>query len=433
MPIRTNGGVFTDQMLTGSLKHFTIGGADFSGAADANNFPIHNSAAEIIYTDISQRATIVIMNPITNMSGMSFALETNRADWTAAEIQTLVRSLGTIGVDDVDVSGVIVNESRYDLLESGSGGATTFIDLVDTPADYTGSSGLTVHVNSTESGLEFLADGGAPPVLSVFSRTGVIVAQSNDYNAGQIFYSNTLTSIASTDVQDAIDNTIGRVVTLENAGFLTDITAQSIGDLSDVNITGITTGQVLVWSGAGFIVADKSPGDFVGLTDTPADYTGQANRLVSVKSGEDGLEFVDNIAGTITFVQLSDTPANYAGQADKIVTVKAGEDGLEFIDNEAGSRSYIPVAVNIAGIINSKYLITSNSVTISLPLLSSVSTGDVITVGKLAAVPSGVILATGSDQISSDVGTDTSVSLDLTQDVDFVAGTVTWELLYGGL
>lgn len=39
---------------------------------------------------------------------------------------------------------------------------------------------------------------------------------------------------------------------------------------------------------------DFDSATFLDLTDTPNDYTGQANKLVSVNGAEDGLEFIDN-------------------------------------------------------------------------------------------------------------------------------------------
>ena len=42
----------------------------------------------------------------------------------------------------------------------GSGNVTTFLNLSDTPADYTGDGGDCVKVNVGETGLEFVACGG---------------------------------------------------------------------------------------------------------------------------------------------------------------------------------------------------------------------------------------------------------------------------------
>lgn len=67
---------------------------------------------------------------------------------------------------------------------------------------------------------------------------------------------------------------------------------------------------------------------FTGLTDTPANYTGEGGKVVKVNSGEDALEF--GTAGANTFTALTDTPANYTGEAGKYAKVNVGENALEF-------------------------------------------------------------------------------------------------------
>jgi hypothetical protein len=422
MPVRVNGGVFCDQVLTGSLQHFRIIGADFSGAVDMYGQPVQGSAAEIIYTLLSDRATISIMNPITNPLGMSFALETNRADWTAAEIEILVRSLGTIGVDQVDVSNVTVEQVYYNLIPLGSG-VTQFIELTDTPASYAGFAGQTVVVNATEDGLIFVPGGGTGAVTSVFGRVGVVVAEAGDYDAIQVDYDSTISGLSATDVQAAIDeldalvdtnttditnieNTLanlalgdlidvdttgaanGNVLTynsvsgewepgtggtgavdsvfgrtgvvvaevgdydsdqitnvsgvtgvsvsdaldwllantlapgdnvselVNDAGYLTTISAQSIGDLSDVDITGITTGQIIEWNGTEFVPGNKTTGSttFIGLTDTPASYTGAEGKVLQVNSAGDAVEFVTSLASEIA--EDTDEPTGFLNRTD---------------------------------------------------------------------------------------------------------------------
>jgi len=55
------------------------------------------------------------------------------------------------------------------------------------------------------------------PVSSVFGRTGAVVAVSGDYTSGQISYNNTLSGLAATNAQQAIDEVEGRVDVLEAA------------------------------------------------------------------------------------------------------------------------------------------------------------------------------------------------------------------------
>jgi hypothetical protein len=49
---------------------------------------------------------------------------------------------------------------------------------------------------------------------------------------------------------------------------------------------------------------------FVALTDTPANYTGQAGKYIKVNAGEDALEY-GTPAGGGTYLELTDTPAAY--------------------------------------------------------------------------------------------------------------------------
>lgn len=73
----------------------------------------------------------------------------------------------------------------------------------------------------------------------------------------------------------------------------------SIGDLSDVDLTGAANGQVLVYRDGVFEMEAPPSGvtTFVALTDTPANFTGAAGRFVKVNAGATALEFVDGIDG----------------------------------------------------------------------------------------------------------------------------------------
>ena len=81
-------------------------------------------------------------------------------------------------------------------------------------------------------------------------------------------------------------------------------------------------------------------GAFTELTDTPADYTGQAGKIPAVNVGEDALEFIDapSPGGAENFLALDDTPSAYTGQAGKVATVNVGEDALIFDDAPAAAN-----------------------------------------------------------------------------------------------
>lgn len=78
-------------------------------------------------------------------------------------------------------------------------------------------------------------------------------------------------------------------------------TIASIDDVGDVNITGATEGQAMIWNNtAGEWQNQTLPSGvttFAGLSDTPGAYTGEANKIVIVNAAENALEFTNVIDG----------------------------------------------------------------------------------------------------------------------------------------
>ena len=109
---------------------------------------------------------------------------------------------------------------------------------------------------------------------------------------------------------NTVDSVAGKTgaVTL-NAADITDfnssvdgrISAAVLGDLSNVNTTGASDGQVLTYnqSTGNFELQAPSTGvtQFASLNDTPSAFTGAAGFFVRVNATADGLEFVDGIDG----------------------------------------------------------------------------------------------------------------------------------------
>lgn len=80
----------------------------------------------------------------------------------------------------------------------------------------------------------------------------------------------------------------------------TVVAATSISALSDVDITGASNGQVLVYRSGTFVMeamGGSGATTFIELTDTPANFTGSAGRFVKVNAGGTALEFVDGVDG----------------------------------------------------------------------------------------------------------------------------------------
>ncbi len=187
MPIRTSGGVFNDQMLTGSLSHYVVCGADFSGAVNSYGQPVPFSAAEIIFNKIEAGAYVNIMNP--NELNLSFALEEGRSIWDEASLTAMIQALGPdVGVDHVDCTVCICTRVPY-VWDCGTG-VESFLDLTDTPDSYAGAAGYVVTVNPGETGLiftpatasnafAFVASPTQPTLTAVGSDTLTILAGTN--------------------------------------------------------------------------------------------------------------------------------------------------------------------------------------------------------------------------------------------------------------
>jgi len=188
MPVRSSGGVFDEQVLTGSLAHYVICGADFSGAINSYGQAVPFSAAEIIFTKISEGAYINIMNP--NDCNLSFALEAGRSIWDEISLTALVQSLGPdVGVDHVNCTLCTVKQVPY--IWGCRTGIDTFLELLDTPDSYVGAANYVVTVNATETGLKFSPVGvtsnsfsfvdspAQPTITAVGSDTLTIIGGSN--------------------------------------------------------------------------------------------------------------------------------------------------------------------------------------------------------------------------------------------------------------
>ena len=121
--------------------------------------------------------------------------------------------------------------------------------------------------------------------------------------------------------------------------------------------------------------------NFTGLNDTPSNFTNSANKLLSINSNANAIEFIDK-----TFTSLTDTPANYIGMANKILSVNANADGLEFINNSSGTTftglTETPTNLGSAGQI---LAVASNGT--SLEFINNSSGGGSTTLVGLTDVP----------------------------------------------
>lgn len=268
MPIRQTGGVFDEQVLTGSLSHWVVCGADFSGAINSYGQAVPNSAAEIIFTKISESAYINIMNP--NECNLSFALEQGRSTWDEISLTLMVQSLGTdVGVDNIDCTLCTVKQVPY---VWGCGvGATSFLDLTDTPDTYAGAANYVVTVNPGATGL-------------IFTPVGIV---SNSFSFVDVPLQPTLTATGS----DTLTLVPGTNMVITTNAFLKTVTFNAVGAiaglyipvppatalLADTRYFVTSSGAVTLPLGTGtltagtFVKVTKSPGNTIFINAIGAD------------------------------------------------------------------------------------------------------------------------------------------------------------------
>ena len=227
------------------------------------------------------------------------------------------------GLSDVDASGIANGQvlkynsstSKYEPGDASGSGATTFVGLTDTPANFSGAASRFVKVNAAGNALEFVAKTFLEDLSGL--NTGNLTEGSNLY--------------------------------FTNARADARIGAASINALSDVDTSGISSGQVLSWNGSSFVAASTGAGDITaviaGTGLTGGATSGSATLNVDVGTGANKIVQLDGtgklpsvdgsnltgISASTTFVALTDTPANFSGASSKFVKVNSAGNALEYV------------------------------------------------------------------------------------------------------
>lgn len=149
--------------------------------------------ADIIQIRRDTAANWASVNPVLAQGELGYELDTRTL--RIGDAVTAFTSLPPI-------NAVLVQDEGVDVVTTN---ALNFVGPGVTVTDSGGIATITI------------TGGGSGAVISVFGRTGAVVAASGDYNASQIDFNNTVSGLSAATVQAAIDEVEGRVDALESA------------------------------------------------------------------------------------------------------------------------------------------------------------------------------------------------------------------------
>jgi hypothetical protein len=176
--------------------------------------------------------------------------------------------------------------------------------------------------------------------------------------------------------------------------YLTNIISQNIGNLLNVNDTGVTDGQILQYqsNSTQYLPVDMPSGGggggggssvFTGLTDTPSNFTGEQYKILRVNTNEDALEFVENI-----------------GEINLASNKGAGEGQVFFAkDNATGDLQFRSIRAGTGMSITQ----TPNEITINAPSLTYSAGAGLDLNNNVFSIESGYVKTLGDFTIDGDI------------------------------
>jgi hypothetical protein len=272
-----------------------------------------------------------------------------------------------------------------------------FTQLADAPSSYAGQTLKAVRVNAAETALEFFTLGGGTGdvvgpasstanALAVFNgTTGKLIKDGAAPGAAGGYVRSDGTSwvrvsgLAWTDVTGApttlagygITDAVPVTRTLTINGSAQDLSANRTWTVGDVLTSGSYADPSWITSLAyAKITGAPTPGSatFIGLTDVPATYVGQAGKLVRVNATPNALEFIDLSTLSIAWGQLTGTPTTIAGYGitdfntlgdARYVQLSSFLSAALSADFDTASTTYVDVTgLSVALAANSRYTIT---------------------------------------------------------------------------
>ena len=304
------------------------------------NFTVHGDlASNVLYVDAATgRVGILNTTPAVafDVTGDAKVSGTTTLNNLTVEGATV---LGNANTDTIQYVGKINSDLiSIDALKhigaTSSRWGTVYATNLDVSGSISGTftgnmtSTMTGDINNTNITTVNLTATG-PSNLQNVNISGNLVVQgtTTTLETNDVLVNNQITFEGATaDDHETIltvtEPTQDNTITFKNASgtvaFTNDVPT-SINDLSDVDTstTAPTNGQALVWNNGNLEWEPGTVGGsttFESLTDTPANFTGHAGKVVKVNAGETALEFVAGGAGLNDIVD--DTSPQLGGTLD---------------------------------------------------------------------------------------------------------------------
>ena len=244
------------------------------------------------------------------------------------------------------------------------------------------------------------ASSGTDDSIRMVGGTNMTITRNND---GQITFdaTNTNTQLTTEQVEDIVGNMftsntetrISATYTDNGSGngkidlVVDDMTANTDNYVNSVSFSAgtLTIGRTGTLSNlTTTIPLSGITGNFTDLDDTPANYTGDANKYVRVNNNADGLTFVTaaTLGGSISYNDLQNLPSLFDGNYNSLSNLPSLFDGNY---NSLSNRPTIPTNNNqltngagyITSFTNDKYDLLVPSGTTKIRLEGNTSSGNV--------------------------------------------------------
>ena len=293
----TGQGIFGSKVGDDLQFKSLVGGSGITLSADANEITINSSALVSSATNLGSETGLFVDLTSGSLNFKSLAISTGLS---IANTGTTV----TISVDSANLNAGTL----------GGLASSVFLQKSDNLASVTDVSQARTN-------------------LGVYSKT----------ETDAKYFTNSADSLPDTDNTRSVGSSSKRYSdmhavefhgTATYAGSVASIATHDIGGLQNVDETGKASGHVLKYDGTNWVsTVDGGATNLGALTDV--DTAGIANgQVLKFNSSTSKFEAADDSGaggGSSTFVGLSDTPNNYSGAASKFVKANAGGNALEFV------------------------------------------------------------------------------------------------------